>query len=184
MGNVRESAAGTPDDSRDDTDPEAVARAILLRRLAAAPRTRAELRSDLLKRGTPEPVADRVLDRFTEVGLIDDTEFARLWVASRQRTRGSARSVLRHELRGKGVGDADVSQALEAIDDEQERARALELVIVRMRSLARLEPDVRKRRLVSMLMRRGYRQGVAFSVVAEALAVDPADEFGEADPPI
>lgn len=166
------------------SDPEGAARTILLRRLAAAPRTRAELRSDLLRRDIPETVADRVLDRFVEVGLIDDGEFARLWVASRQRTRGSARSVLRHELRGKGVADEEVSQALEDIDDEQERARGLALAQGRLRSMQRLDPDARKRRLVSMLMRRGYRQGVAFSVVAEAMSVDAADEFGSGDDPI
>ena len=175
MRDVRDPAPGTPAD--DDADPEQVARTILLRRLSAAPRTRSELRADLLRRGTPDGVADRVLDRFVEVGLIDDSEFARLWVDSRQRTRGSARSVLRQELRGKGVDEVDVSHALEAIDDDQERARALELVVARMRSMQRLEPDVRKRRLVSMLMRRGYRQGVALSVVAEAMQQDVADAF-------
>ena len=58
---------------------------------------------------------------------------------------------------------------------------SVELVIVKVRSMTRLEPDVRKRRLVSMLMRRGYRQGTAVSVVTEVLgelrdADDPQDD--------
>lgn len=128
---------------------------------------------DLLRRGVPEDVADRVLDRFTEVGLIDDSAYAQLWVDSRQRTRGSARGVLRQELRSKGVSDDDAAVALEGIDDDAERARAVQLVQVKMRSMSRLEPQVRVRRLVSMLMRRGYRQGTALSVVTEVLGELP-----------
>lgn len=166
---VTEPTPGSPADLQDDADPEQVARTILLRRLSAAPRTRSELRTDLLRRGLAEDVADRVLDRFTEVGLIDDTAYAQLWVDSRQRTRGSARGVLRQELRAKGVSDDDAALALDGINEDAERSRAVALVQVKVRSMARLEPDVRKRRLVSMLMRRGYRQGTAVSVVTEVL---------------
>ena len=104
---VSEPTPGSSADLQDEADPEQVARTILLRRLTASPRTRTELRTDLLRRGIPEVVADRVLDRFVDVGLIDDAAFAQQWVESRQRTRGSARSVLRQELRAKGVDDAD-----------------------------------------------------------------------------
>lgn len=178
---VAEPLPGSPADLQDDADPEQVARTILLRRLAAAPRTRSELRADLLRRGVPEEVADRVLDRFVQVGLIDDTAFAQLWVDSRQRTRGSARAVLRQELRSKGVGDDDAARALEGIDDEAERARAIELVQARVRSMQRLEPQVRVRRLVSMLMRRGYRQGTALSVVTEVLGESADEDAGQVD---
>ncbi len=166
---VTEPKPGTPGDLQDDADPEQVARTILLRRLSAAPRTRSELRADLLRRGLPEDVADRVLDRFAEVGLIDDTAYAQLWVDSRQRTRGSARGVLRQELRSKGVSEDDAALALEGIDDEAERVRAVQLVQVKVRSMSRLEPEAQARRLVSMLMRRGYRRGTALSVVTEVL---------------
>lgn len=166
---VEEPTPGSLADQGPDADPEQVARTILLRRLTASPRTRAELRADLLKRGIPEEVADRVLDRFVEVGLIDDSAFAQSWVESRLRSKGTARMVLRQELRTKGVSDDDAAQALASVDDEAERDRAVELVHVRLRSMLRLEPDVRRRRLVSMLMRRGYRQAMAVSVVTQVL---------------
>ena len=125
---VTEPTPGSPADRQDDADPEQVARTILLRRLSVAPRTRSELRTDLLRRGLPEEVADRVLDRFAEVGLIDDTSYAQSWVESRQRTRGSARGILRQELRSKGISDDDAALALEGIDEDAERARAVQLV--------------------------------------------------------
>ena len=58
---------------------------------------------------------------------------------------------------------------MRAIDDEAERERAVRLAQTRARSMTRLEPAVRTRRLVSMLVRRGYRQAVALSVVREVL---------------
>jgi regulatory protein len=179
---VSEPTPGSPADLQDDADPEQVARTILLRRLSAAPRTRSELRTDLLRRGLPEEVADRVLDRFTEVGLIDDTSYAQSWVESRQRARGSARGILRQELRAKGISDDDAALALEGIDEDAERARAVQLVQAKMRAMARLDPDVRARRLVAMLMRRGYRQGTALSVVTEVvgeLSEERADQVDE-----
>ena len=67
---------GSLADAGPEPDPESVARTILLRRLAAAPRTRAQLAADLAARDVPGDAAERVLDRFTEVGLIDDAAFA------------------------------------------------------------------------------------------------------------
>jgi regulatory protein len=166
---VNEPTPGSMSDLQDEADPEQVARSILLRRLSSAPRTRAELSSDLGKRGIPVDVAERVLNRFVDVGLIDDDAYARSWAESRQRTKGSARSVLRQELRAKGIAETAIVDALDGIDDDAERERARGLVEAKLRSMARLEPVVRERRLVSMLMRRGYHQSVALGVVREIL---------------
>jgi regulatory protein len=167
---VNQPTPGSLADLQDDADPEQVARTILLRRLSAAPRSRSELRSDLLRRGIPDDVADRVLDRFTEVGLVDDASYAQLWVESRQRTRGSARAVLRQELRRKGIDAEQAEEALASIDADSERDRARELARVKARGTLRLEPAARVRRLTGMLQRRGYPASMAFAVVREVLA--------------
>lgn len=177
-----EPTPGSPADDQPEADPEQVARTVLLRRLTAAPRTRQDLRDDLLRRNIPEQVADRVLDRFSDVGLIDDGEFARMWVESRQRSRGTASRVLRQELRRKGVPDAEVEDALAGIDPEQERVRAVALVEAKRRSMDRLEPPVRARRLTSMLVRRGYSYGVAYSVVRDVLGEDASGEEPDSRP--
>lgn len=171
----REPTPGSPADRQPDADPEQVARTILLRRLTAAPRSRSDLRGDLLTRGVPEDVADRVLDRFVEVGLVDDAAYSRMWVESRQRTRGAAAPVLRQELRRKGIEDTLIEDALSAVDPEAERDRARELVRVKARATARQDPQARVRRLVSMLQRRGYSAAVAYGVVREVLGDEGAD---------
>jgi regulatory protein len=166
---------GSLADSGPEPDPESVARTIVLRRLTDAPRSRAELAADLSARDVPAAVADRVLDRFTEVGLVDDAAFADAWVRSRHATRGLSRSALRRELRGKGVDDETVAVAVEAIDADAEEAAARALVARRLRSTGGLPREARVRRLVGQLARKGYPGGLAARLVREALDAEAAD---------
>jgi regulatory protein len=162
-------------------DSESVARAICLRALTGAPKTRKQLADLLARRGVPEEAAEAVLDRFGEVGLIDDAAFARAWVNSRQAGRGLARRALRAELYAKGV-DADVAaEAVALVDDDDERSAAHHLVERRLPGMRRLDRTTAERRLIGMLARRGYPGGLAAAVVREALDAlghdSSADEF-------
>ena len=162
-------AAGPPE------DPEGVARQILLRRLTEQPRTRAELAKALAKRRVPDDVAARVLDRFGEVGLVDDTAFAKAWVESRQGGRGLGRRALAHELRRKGVDNEVAQEAVAAVDDDEELAAAQALVDRKLQGLRRLDRQRADRRLFGLLARRGFPPGLARSVVQDALRDWPAD---------
>ncbi|WP_433391643.1 regulatory protein RecX [Micromonospora sp. KLBMP9576] len=173
-----------------DTDPEApsgpprdeaeVAREICLRQLSVRPRTRAELAGALARRGISEEVSAQVLDRYDEVGIIDDAAFARAWVASRHSGRGLARRALANELRQRGVDGEVASEALGELDEETESETARTLVERKLRT-ARGEPDAVFRRLVGMLARKGYPPGVAIRAVKDALAAQSAEaaEFAE-----
>ena len=157
------------------SDPLEQARQICLNQLEHAPRTRAELAARLRTKGIADDVAEQVLSRFTEVGMIDDDLFAQMWVTSRHRGRGLARRALTQELRRKGVDDEAVSQALATLDPEQELATARALVDRRLRTTTGLTPEARVRRLAGMLARKGYPAGLAFRVVKEALAAEGVD---------
>ena len=124
-------------------DPEAVARGLCLRALTGAPKTRQQLADLLAKRDVPDEAAEAVLDRFTEVGLIDDAAFARAWVSSRQAGRGLARRALSAELRAKGVDPEVAAEAVEAVDDDDERAAARRLVERKVRGDAPAGPGDR-----------------------------------------
>lgn len=169
-------APGSDADLSPDADVEAVARAILLRQLTAGPRTRKQLGDALARKNVPDEVAHALLDRFEEVALIDDAEFARSWAGSRHRGRGLGRRALAHELRHKGVDDATIAEALEEISDDDERQRAEALVQRKLASVSRLEPMKARQRLVGMLARRGYSLGLAQSVVRQALESVDSDE--------
>jgi regulatory protein len=156
-----------------DADPESVARTILLDALTGQARSRKELRDKLAKKDVPDELADRLLDRFTEVGLVDDESFARSWVESRQRSRGLARRALAHELRRKGVDDETTRTALDDLDPAIEEEVARQLVRKKLRSLRGVDKATATRRLAGMLARKGYAAGLAFTVVR--------DELGEAE---
>ncbi len=166
-----------------EADPEGVARKILLDTLTGQARTRQELADKLAKRGVPDDLAASLLDRFTEVGLIDDAAFARQWVESRHRSRGLAPRALKQELRRKGVDDEAAAEALEQIDDDDQRAAARALVEKKLRSMRGLDTQVATRRLAGLLARKGYGAGLAFAVVREALADAGAGGLDDATMP-
>jgi len=150
-------------------DHEAVARKILLDQLTGRARSRSELATKLAGKGVPDEVAARLLDRFEDVGLVDDEAFARSWVESRQAGKGLARRALAQELRRKGIDDEVAREVLDDVDAEDEVETARTLVRRKLRSVARLERDAAVRRLAGMLARKGYPPGVTFRVVREEL---------------
>ena len=158
-----------------EPDPVEVVRRIVLAQLTRGPRTRAQLAETCRRRGAPESAVEAVLDRFGELGLVDDAAFARAWVDSRHAGRGLARRALRHELRHRGVDDETAAQALEQVDDEAERQSAETLVRARLPGLARFDRATRRRRLHGLLVRRGYPAGMALAVIDAALGQE-ADE--------
>jgi regulatory protein len=155
--------------SREESDPESVARLICLRLLTAAPRTRAQLADALRRRGVPEDAATAVLARFAEVGLIDDAMFATAWVESRHYGRGLGRMALAAELNQRGVDRAVIQAAVSRLSPETELATARALVERRLAGTAGQPAQVRVRRLAAMLARKGYPSGLAYRVVREAL---------------
>ncbi|MFD4556149.1 recombination regulator RecX [Streptomyces sp. NPDC058469] len=156
-------------------DPAERARGICLRLLTGNPRTRKQLADALRKREIPDEVADEVLSRFEEVGLINDGAFADAWVESRHHGRGLARRALAQELRTKGVDSTLIDEAVSRLDSEQEEARARDLVDRKLRSTQGLDRDKRLRRLAGMLARKGYSQGMALRVVRQALEEEGED---------
>jgi regulatory protein len=168
-----ESGDRTESEPADPATREEQARAVCLRLLTARARTRAELAAQLAKRGFADDVGDRVLDRLTDVGLVDDRDFAEQWVRSRHVSAGKGKRALLAELRTKGIDDEVIADALADVDAGAERVRAENLVRDKLRR-DKLDADGTKitRRLVGMLARRGYHQSMAFDVVTTELAAE------------
>jgi regulatory protein len=154
-------------------DPHEAARSIVLRQLSMAPRSRHQLLTKLRERGISDQVAEEILDRYEEVQLIDDAEFARMWVRSRAATRSLARSAIKRELADKGITGELAEDALAQRSDEDEHSAAVDLVRRKLRPLAdpadRAAREKQTRRLVAMLARKGYSPSLAFSIVREQL---------------
>ena len=174
---------GSPSSSRAEKgeppgDPAERARAICLRLLTGTPRTRKQLADALRKREIPDDVAEEVLSRFEEVGLINDSAFADAWVESRHHGRGLARRALARNCGPRAWTPTLIDEAVGQLDSEQEEATARELVARKLRSTRGLDRDKRLRRLAGMLARKGYPEGMALRVVRQALEEEGEDTEG------
>lgn len=173
--------------SRPEGGTEAQAKDVCLRYLTDRARSRKELADKLTTKGFTPEIIERVLDRLTDIKLIDDVEFAQQWVTSRHTHSGRGKRAIGMELRTKGISQDIAAQALDTIHGDDEKERARELVVKKMRTLARsgnlsttdrAERDRIVRKLVSMLARRGFAQGMAFDVVKTELEAHGADAEG------
>jgi regulatory protein len=162
-----------PPPSISEPSREEQARALCLRLLTARSHTRAELYGQLAKRGYPDDVSARVLDRLAAVGLVNDTDFAEQWVQSRRANAGKSKRALAAELHTKGVDNEVISTVLAGIDAGAERDRAEQLVRAKL-TRENLDRDQMRvaRRLVAMLARRGYDQKTAYDVVSVQLDLE------------
>src|SRR3984957_4743903 len=161
-----------PPPSTSEVSREEQARALCLRLLTARARTRVELAGQLTKRGYPDDVSRRVLDRLAQVGLVDDVDFAEQWVQSRRVNAGKGKRALAAEPRTKGMDNDVITAALADINAGAERESAEQLVRDQLRRERLGDDDDAKvmRRLVGMLARRGYSQSMAFDVVTGEIA--------------
>lgn len=146
------------------------ARNVLLHQLARSSKSTQQLRLILENREIESTIAEEVLRRFTEVGLIDDREFARTLVSSRRKIAGKSASVIRRELSQKGVSNELADEVLADITQEDESALASSLALRRIAQLQRFEPEVRRRRLMGYLLRKGFSSSVVSQAVRQAEA--------------
>ena len=151
-------------------DPEA-AREAALKLLERTRRTRSDLSRRLREKGFTAPAIEEALERLARVGLVDDTEYARAFLAGRWGRRPSGLRRLEQQLHAKGVGDEALRAARAQIEaregaiDEVEAARRL--LTQAARRYATLEPRVRQQRLYGLLARRGF----SGDVIRQALAM-------------
>lgn len=143
------------------------AKNVLLFQLSRSMKTRYQLSEILKKREIPDEIAQAVLDRFTEAQLIDDGLFTAAYVRSRIEN-GRSSSAIKMELRRKGVAQHLIDENLAEIDSDVEQRIANELAAQRYPRMERLEPEVRKRRLMGFLQRRGFSQAVASRAIRNA----------------
>lgn len=140
-------------------DAEA-AREAALKLLERTRRTRADLERRLRDKGYAPAAAAEALDRLARVGLVDDAEFARAFLAGRWGRRPAGWVRLRQELRAKGVGDDAIESARAQVAAREggvdETSTALKLVQQARRRMSALDSAKQRQRLYALLARRGY----------------------------
>jgi regulatory protein len=157
------------DEKNKEIEAADAAKQVLLRRLSHAPRTRKELAKDLKDKDISDEVANVALDRFEEVGLINDQALASNYVSSQHERKGLGKNALRQQLRAKGVSDDVALEAISQISDDQEFQAAFALACKKIRSLQRDDAKTQLRKIVGVLARKGYPSNLAFRVAKEVI---------------
>lgn len=169
-----EGAVDNPLFDHEAEEIKAEVRARALRLLDERARSRHELCERLVKLEFAKPVIEDVLEDLASVGLINDELFASEWVRQRHARRGKSARALNQELIRKGISSSVRAQALEQIDDDDEEAMAWTLAVKKAKSIKhppadRAERDKALRRIVGVLARRGFNEGMSLNLARRAL---------------
>ena len=142
-----------------------------LRYLSRRPHSEKEIANKLSRNRIEIHVQDRVLKRLREASLVDDVEFARVWVENRQIFRPRSGRMLRSELRGKGVSKEAIETALEGFDEAE---AALTVARKACKRYGDLSEEASNRRLRQFLARRGF----SYELISSTLSILMHEESG------
>jgi len=122
-------------------------------------RSQQEMQNYLNKKGYEPALIERVITRLKEDKLVDDLDFAQTWLDNRQRFRPRSKSLMKLELRQKGVAEPEIEQALQSSD-----LNDFDLAMDAGRKLSRryqlLDKLEYNRKLGAALQRRGFSYGI------------------------
>ncbi|HEX2049744.1 MAG TPA: regulatory protein RecX [Actinomycetota bacterium] len=141
------------------------------RLLGRRPRTAAELVRSLRSAGFGPDEVEAAIARLRELGLVDDREFARQWLAQRCARRPTGRAALVAALEAKGVAAAVAREAVEEAGYDEE-AQAVEVAARLLPTVGRGSVARQAAALHGRLVRRGFS---AEAVEAAVRAVLPPD---------
>ncbi len=152
------------------------AREVALRQLDVRARSRSELETAITSRGFSSEVAASVIERLTQLGLVDDLAFARAFSRGRFEAVGKTGAALRVDLHRKGISPEIIDTVLSEIGADEQFERALNLAQKKMRSMPNCDDQAVRRRIFSMLGRKGYSPQVCIRVL-DAIVEGGGDEY-------
>ena len=126
-------------------------------------RSESEIRKNLRKHEIPDSIVEETLERLRQANLANDNQFAQAWVENRNTFRPRSKRALTVELKQKGLTEAAVKSAIEAVDEE---SLAYQAGTKRSGRYENLEwPEFRKK-LSEFLARRGFSYDIVAPVVS------------------
>jgi len=166
---VRDLAPGQAEDADARDDARERAEALLLRKLRSRSLSISEARSTLREvQGIDDVIITELIDRFVDVGYLDDAVFAEQLVLSAIERRGEGRRAVAQTLAKRGI-PRDIADAAIAEMPDDDTERALEYARSKARSVGGKDDDAALRRLAGQLARRGYPSSIALSAARQAL---------------
>lgn len=153
------------------------AREIALRQLSMADRTRHQLITAQTTRGIPHEIAEEIADRYEDVGLINDEDYAERFVRSKLAGKPTSKRRLAADMQKKGLDKELIDESLAEVSRDEELANAIRLAEKKARTTTGLEPHVRQRRIFGALARQGFSPDICRQALNHALSGE--DEIDE-----
>jgi regulatory protein len=144
----------------DDARETAYQRA--LKYLDFRPRTELEVRQKLAEQAVSEEVAEVVIERLKDNGLVNDARFAKMWVDNRSELRPRSERFLRYELQKRGISPQEINEALEEVDNEE---MAYRVATKQARKYKDLDRRVFRQKLTGYLAQRGFDYDICTQVI-------------------
>ncbi len=119
-------------------------------------RCRSDLFVRLLSWGLDEENTEKIIARLVKDGFLNESRFAEHYAVSKFRQKGWGRVKIRHALKEKRIGDADITAGIKAIDEQEYRSALRALVKKAWTRKKGLEREVREQRVVHYLTGRGF----------------------------
>jgi regulatory protein len=159
----------TSDSAAEQEDVRERAEALLLRKLRSRSLSISEARSAVREvPGADDVVISDLIDRFIDLGYLNDAVFAEQLVLSAIEKRGEGRRAVANTLFKRGI-PRDIADAAIAEMPDDDAERALEFARSKARGVGGKDDDAALRRLAGQLARRGYPSSVALTAARQAL---------------
>jgi len=132
-------------------------------------KTKKQLKRKLIEKEFSENVAERVVEKLSDEGFLNDLLYSEQFIETRAVRYGTYR--MRQELRLKGVADAVIDEALENVEQDSEYDRAMEIAKKRIGQYASDPKEKIYNKLVAYLSRKGFSYDVVKKVVKATMAI-------------
>ncbi len=136
-----------------------------LRLIDHRPRSEKEIRQKLAEKDFSAGQIDQAVEKLQRAGLIQDGEFARMWVENRNEFHPRSKRLMRYELLNKGIAEEHIEAALEGSTEDSELA--LRAGLAYARRLTACDQETFRKRLSGYLARRGFTYGTIVPVVSQ-----------------
>ena len=148
-----------------------------LRYLGMRAHSRLEIEQKLARRGFEAAEIQEALERLDSAELLDDRAFASELTRSLLSSKSASRRQVERQLAMRGVSKEDAQQALAGITVDGERDRAEQLARKKMRQLLQVSKEVRWRRTLTFLARRGFSQELSYAAVRAAESALDGEDY-------
>jgi len=138
-----------------------LARRAALQRLNRRALTSRDLARKLREKQFASDTIEQVIADLAERGLINDAQYAQVFAESQVRRKSAGKRLLVSKLREKGIDASTAEQAAaSALEDVDQVAAARALAEKKLQTLHRYDAATKKRRVWSLLQRRGFDSDV------------------------